>query len=83
MTNNFKTPLLQVVGRYSKIQEGQNFIDESEDLHVIAIDEEENSLFVDFDSSPEWMKVSKNKDGEITIEEKYLLNPELMTYKTI
>ncbi|MDX1920656.1 MAG: hypothetical protein SFU25_07995 [Candidatus Caenarcaniphilales bacterium] len=83
LTNTSKTPLLQLVGRYSRVQEGQTFIDESFDMHVIAIDEEDDCLFVDFDSCPEWMKITKNHNNEIIIAEKYLIDPETMIYRVI
>jgi hypothetical protein len=76
--------MLNLVGRYQYLSETQNFIDDSRDLHIIAIDEEENSVFLDTDSSPSWIKIAKRVSQDcVELENKILLDSNTMKYKVL
>jgi hypothetical protein len=75
--------MLQLVGRYQRKELGQTHIDDSQDVHVIAIDEEENSVFFDYDSCPEWIPVLQTSDETVVLENKIVLNWKLMNYQKL
>jgi hypothetical protein len=75
-----KNSLLNFVGRYEK--EGLSYRDDDQDLHIIAADEDELSLFVDYNSSPIWLKVSSIEEQQLTLETGIQINLQTSSYKT-
>ncbi|MDJ0625285.1 MAG: hypothetical protein QNJ31_02835 [Candidatus Caenarcaniphilales bacterium] len=71
--------LVSLVGRYEREAKYRN---EEDDLHIISVDEEESTVFVDFNSAPEWLSIKREND-QIVIDKKYQLNSERMTYKVL
>lgn len=72
--------LAKLVGRYQIKREGNNYRNEDDDLHIISVDPEEQSAFMDFSASPEWVPVTFDENGNAVLDGKFLLNHNEMFY---
>ncbi len=74
--------LFNLIGRYQKLRSENNYRDEDDDLHIISVDADEVTAFIDFSANPEWVNIEKYNDG-LLLGSKYLIDPKKMTYKNL
>lgn len=75
--------LINLVGRYQLQEDGQSFLDDERDLHIIAIDPQAKEALVDFNACPEWLALEEEASGILLVDSKYRLNFNNMTYSLL
>lgn len=75
-----KVSLIDLVGSYELMPVEARKSGENTMLHIISVDEEEPSAFIDFEAAPEWVSLEKTSEGKILLNSQYLLNTDNYTY---